>query len=193
MVFTCYLDLFTEKYALSMHPCLFKCSDVAHTIGQSEKHSRGHCGQDSGLCRFCFYNTKKKSIGFPSLVMKLLGKNVSLFKQLKKTFLSVTVVRFPLLSFREPGTQGSAPRNSKVIRRPMQIWEQPSTLIPWLTPCIFPSPQPSCFLHFLKLLYIYSSSSLPCNKRMGKNLIKIISKRKRWSRAGNSCNLHTIT
>lgn len=59
--------------------------------------------EDSGLGRFCLYNTKK-SIGFLGLVMKLLGRNVSLFKQLKKTFLSVALVGFPLLSFRVPDT-----------------------------------------------------------------------------------------
>lgn len=77
---------------------------------------------------------------------------------------------FQCLAYKE------VPPGIQVIRSPVQNLNSLPTLVPCLTPCIFPSPQPSCFLHFFKLLYIYSS--LPCNKRMGEISLKLYQKEK---------------
>lgn len=47
---------------------------------------------------------QKKSTGLLGLVMKLLGRKVVLFKQFKKTFLSVALVKASLLALRMPGS-----------------------------------------------------------------------------------------
>lgn len=174
MAFKCYLDWSDEKYTLPKHPYHFKC--IPHNCPFRETHWRTLYGKSLD-CILCLYNAKK-STRFLRLMMNFLLKNMAFFKQLKKTFpqrpwLGLLSYLSECLAHEEvlPGiTKSSGDLCRSTSSFPI--------LILCLTPCIFPSPQPSCFLHFLKLLYIYSRGSLPCNKRIGKISLKLYQKEK---------------
>lgn len=158
----------------------FSVTTVAHTTFLSKKSSRDHRIQRTQTRQTFSQCTTQRKTWIPRPTGRASWKECGLFQQLTKTFFSVALVKSSLLSYRVQGTCNQAPGVPKPSREEACGSENsPSHPHPLPLPLHFSIFPDLLLLAFLKkLLYIYSSSSLPCNKRMRKISLKLYQKEK---------------